>query len=110
MLKTSNLSLVSSQLRFQIIQKEAVSLDVLSRTVTCRLYEVDRQVADEVLVTLDSTDANNISKRTYDVCLRLSKSVTGGLLQLKIFDNDGDKINPLIKETVKNNTIIEQDF
>lgn len=110
MLKTSNLSLVSSQLRFQIIQKEAVSLDVLSRTVTCRLYEVDRQVAEEVLVTLDSTDANNISKRTYDVCLRLTKSVTGGLLQLKIFDNDGDKINPLIKDTVKNNTIIEQDF
>lgn len=110
MLKTSNLSLVSSQLRFQIVQKEAVSLDVVSRTVTCRLYEGDRQVADEVLILLDSTDANNISKRTYDVCLRLSESVSGGLLQLKIFDNDGDKINPLIKETVKNNTIIEQDF
>lgn len=109
MLKTSNLSLVSSQLRFQIIQKEAVSLDVVSRTVTCRLYEGDRQVADEVLVTLDSTDANNISKRTYDVCLRLSESVSGGLLQLRIYDVD-DTINPLIKETVKNNTIIEQDF
>lgn len=109
MLKTSNLSLVSSQLRFQIIQKEAMSLDVVSRTVVCRLYEGDRQVADEVLVSLDSTDANNISKRTYDVCLRLSESVSGGLLQLRVYDVD-DQINPLIKETVKNNTIIEQDF
>lgn len=109
MLKTSNLSLVSSQLRFQIIQKEAVSLDVVSRTVVCRLYEGERQVADEVLVPLDSTDANNISKRTYDVCLRLSESVSGGLLQLRVYDVDDQK-NPLIKETVKNNTIIEQVF
>ena len=109
MLKTANLSLVSSQLRFQLIQKEAVSLDVVSRTVLCQLYEGNRQVADEVKVTFDSTDANNISKRTYDVCLRLSESVSGGLLQLRIYDAD-DKINPLLKETVKNNTIIEQDF
>lgn len=109
MLKTANLSLVSSQLRFQLIQKEAVSLDVVSRTVLCRLYEGDRLVADEVKVTFDSTDANNISKRTYDVSLRLSESVSGGLLQLRIYDAD-DKINPLLKETVKNNTIIEQDF
>jgi len=109
MLKTANLSLVSSQLRFQLIQKEAVSLDVVSRTVLCRLYEGDRQVADEVKVPFDSTDANNISKRTYDVCLRLSESISGGLLQLRIYDAD-DKINPMLKETVKNNTIIEQDF
>lgn len=109
MLKTSNLSLVSSQLRFQIIQKEAVSLDLVSRTVVCKLYEGDHQVAEDMIITLDSTDANNISKRTYDVCIRLAESVSGGLLQLKIYDVD-DMINPLIKETVKNNTIIEQDF
>jgi hypothetical protein len=31
------------------------------------------------------------------------------MLQLRIYDVE-DKLNPLLKETVKNNTIIEQDF
>lgn len=116
-LKNNNLSMVSSRLRFQLVQKEAVSMDMLPREVICRVYEGDKVVTDEVKVVLNSTDALNISKRTYDVTLRLAESVSGGLLQLRVLnvghDNKQeviDTLNPLIKETVKNNTIIEQDF
>lgn len=116
-LKSNNLSMVSSRLRFQLVQKEAVSMDMVARDVVCRVYEGDRVVTDEVRVTLNSTDALNISKRTFDVTLRLIESVSGGLLQLRVLNvfKDGktekiDTLNPLIKETVKNNTIIEQDF
>ncbi|ROT16597.1 PglZ domain-containing protein [uncultured Duncaniella sp.] len=117
-LKSNNLSMTSSRLRFQLVQKEAVSMDMVAREVVCRVYEGDRIVTDEVRLVLNSTDALNISKRTYDVTLRLTESVSGGLLQLRVLNvtrekNGSEKIdslNPLIKETVKNNTIIEQDF
>lgn len=116
-LKSNNLSMTSSRLRFQLVQKEAISMDMVAREVVCRVYEGDRVVTDEVRVVLNSTDALNISKRTYDVTLRLTESVSGGLLQLRVLnvihENKTEKIdtlNPLIKETVKNNTIIEQDF
>lgn len=116
-LKTSNLSMVSSRLRFQLVQKEAVSMDMVAREVVCRVYEGDRVVTDEVKIMLNSTDSLNISKRTFDVTLRLTESVSGGLLQLRVLNvnrngknEEIDTLNPLIKETVKNNTIIEQDF
>ena len=108
-LKTTNLAMVSSQLRFQLVQKEAVSMDMISRRVICCVYEGDTPVTEPLTVTLESTDPQNIAKRTYDVSLRLNRSVSGGLLQLRVYDDMDDK-NPLIKETVKNNTIIEQDF
>lgn len=41
--------------------------------------------------------------------LNLNKSVNASMLQLRIYDVD-DKLNPLVRETVKNNTMIEQDF
>ena len=118
MLKSNNLSMTSSRLRFQLVQKEAVSMDMVAREVVCRVYEGDRVVTDEVRLVFNSTDALNISKRTYDVTLRLTESVSGGLLHLRVLNvtrekNGSEKIdslNPLIKETVKNNTIIEQDF
>lgn len=116
-LKTNNLAMVSSRLRFQLVQKEAVSMDMVAREVVCRVYEGDKVVTDEVRVILNSTDALNISKRTFDVTLRLTESVRGGLLQLRVMNvarngkvEEIDTLNPLIKETVKNNTIIEQDF
>ncbi len=109
--KNNNLNMVSSRLNFQLVQKEAVSMDVLSREIVCRLYDGDRIVSDEVKVLLDSTDASNISRRTYDVTLKLTESGVSSLLQLRIYDSDPNKqLNPLVKETVRNVTIIEQDF
>ena len=50
-----------------------------------------------------------LNNRVFEVTLNLSKSVTSSVLQLRVYDVD-DTLNPLIKETVKNNTMIEQDF
>ena len=111
LIKNNNLNMVSSRLNFQLVQKEAVSMEVIAREVVCRIYDGDRLVSDEVKVSLDSTDAMNIAKRTYDVTLKLKESGVGNLLQLRVYDADPSRqLNPLVKETVRNNTIIEQDF
>lgn len=101
--------MVSSLLKFQIIQNEPVSMSTIGRTVICALYNGEEQVTEEKTIELNSTDGINLNNRLYDISLTLSKPVTGGLLQLKIWDKD-DPMNPLIKENVKNNTFIEQDF
>lgn len=108
-LKSTNLSMTSSRLRFQLVQKEPVSMDMVARDVVCQVYDGENPVTETKTVTLNSTDALNVSKRTYDVTLVLNKSVSGNLLTLRVYDTN-DALNPLIKETVKNNTIIEQDF
>ena len=51
----------------------------------------------------------NLNNRVFEVTLNLNKSVNASMLQLRIYDVD-DKLNPLVRETVKNNTMIEQDF
>ena len=91
-------------------------MDMMPRTVVCGVYDGDTLVTDEATVTLSSTDAMNISNRTYNVALRLNQSNAGSLLQLRVFNAKDaqnpsiDTINPLIKETVKNTTIREPDF
>ena len=60
-------------------------------------------------LTLNSTDSENLNNRVYELTLNLIKSISSNMLQLRIYDVE-DKLNPLLKETVKNNTIIEQDF
>lgn len=108
-LMNHNLNMVSSRLKFHLIQSEAVSMSVIERKVVCCIYNGDNPVTQEKELTLDSTDAVNLNNRVYEVTLNLSKSVSASMLQLRIFDVD-DRLNPLVRETVKNNTIIEQDF
>lgn len=108
-LMNHNLNMVSSQLKFQLIQTEAVSMTIMERKVICRIFNGDEPVTMEKEVTLNSPDSENLNNRVYEVTLNLNKSVSGSMLQLRVFDEE-DKLNPLIKETVKNNTIIEQDF
>ena len=64
----------------------------MERKVVCCIYNGDAPVTQEKEVTLN-----------------LNKSVNASMLQLRIYDVD-DKLNPLVRETVKNNTMIEQDF
>ena len=110
-LMSHNLNMVSSRLRFQIIQVEAVSMTLIKRTVVCQIFNGDDPVTQEVAVALDSTDAVNLNNRLYEVVLNLNQPVNSSILQLRIYDEDDkNKLNPLIKETVKNNTMIEQDF
>lgn len=108
-LMSHNLNMVSSRLKFQMIQSEAVSMTVKERRVVCCIYHGDEPVTQEKEVVLNSTDATNLNNRVYEVTLNLNKSVQGGMLQLRVYDAD-DRLNPLIRETVKNNTMIEQDF
>ena len=81
----------------------------MERKVVCCIYNGDDPVTQKKELTLDSIDAVNLNNRVYEVTLNLSKSVSASMLQLRIYDVD-DKLNPLVRETVKNNTIIEQDF
>ena len=108
-LMNHNLNMVSSQVKFHIIQTEAVSMTVMERKIVCCIYNGDEPVTMEKELTLNSPDSDNLNNRVYDLSLNLTKSVQSGMLQLRIYDVD-DKLNPLLKETVKNNTIIEQDF
>lgn len=108
-LLTSNLNMVSSLLKFQIIQNEPVSMSTIGRIIKCAVFNGEEQVTEDKTIELNSTDGVNLNNRLYDISLTLNKPVTGGLLLLKIWDVD-DPMNPLIKENVKNNTFIEQDF
>ena len=106
-----NLKMVSSRLKFQLIQSEAVSMTVTERKVICQLFHGEKPVSMEKLLTLNSPDAMNINNRVYEVTMTLCKSVLGSMLELRIYDEeDTGRLNPIIRETVKNNTIIEQDF
>lgn len=108
-LMNRNLNMVSSRLKFQLIQSEAVSMTVMERKIVCCIYNGDEPVTREKELTLNSTDATNLNNRVYEVTLNLNKSISASMLQLRIYDTD-DRLNPLIREAVKNNTMIEQDF
>ena len=108
-LMNHNLNMVSSQIKFQVIQTEAVSMTIMERKIVCCIYNGDEPVTVEKELTLNSPDSENLNNRVYELSLNLIKSVSSNMLQLRIYDID-DKLNPLLKETVKNNTIIEQDF
>ena len=107
-LMNNNLSMVSSQLKIQLIQNEAVSMTLKERTIVCCVYDGDDAVTAEKTVVLGSHDSENLNNRLFEISLLLNKSVNSSLLQLRIYDSD-DRLNPIIKETVKNNTIIEMD-
>ena len=108
-LMSHNLNMVSSRLKFHLIQSEAVSMTVMERKVVCQVFNGDDPVTVEKELLLNSADSANLNNRVFEVTLNLNKSVTSSVLQLRIYDVD-DRLNPLIKETVKNNTMIEQDF
>lgn len=108
-LLSRNLNMVSSRLRFQLIQSDPVNMTTIERKVVCAVYKEDQQVTEAKTITLNSTDATNVNNRLYDISLVLNTSVDASILQLRVYDED-DKLNPLIKETVKNNTLFEQDF
>lgn len=84
-------------------------MTVMEREVTCCLYKGDEAVTRAKVLQLNSTDATNLNNRVFEVTLTLNKPVSASVLELRIYDTK-DPLNPLVRETVKNNTIIEQDF
>ena len=99
-LMNHNLNMVSSRLKFQLIQSEAVSMTMMERKIVCCIYNGDEPVTQEKELTLNSTDATNLNNRVYEVTLNLNKSISASMLQLRIYATD-DRLNPLIRETVK---------
>lgn len=108
-LMNHNLNMVSSRLKFNLIQSEAVSMTKMERELICCVYDGDKKVTEEKKVVLNSPDKDNLNNRVFEVTLDLKVSNASSMLQLRIYDVD-DMLNPYIKETVKNNTFIEQDF
>ena len=108
MILDRKLSMQASRLRFKLLQTEAVSMDMKERLVRVALYHNDVPVTPVKDILLDKTDPL-LDNRKYQVDLTLNKNVDAKVLQLKVFDAS-DELNPLIKENVTNNTLIENDF
>ena len=102
------LSMQASRLRFKLLQTEAVSMGIKKRHIKVALFYNDTPVTPIKDVLLDKTDAS-LDNRKYLIDLTLNRNVDAKVLQLKIFDAT-DELNPLIKENVTNNTLIENDF
>lgn len=103
------LNMVSSRLKFKLIQSEAVDMNTVARTIICAVYDGDTPVTAEKQLVLNSTDAVNFNNRIFEVELTLNKQVTNRLLTLRIYD-ENDRLNPLAKANVTNSTLIEPDF
>lgn len=101
------LNMVSSRLKFKIIQAEAVDMNTMARTVVCAVYDGETPVTAEKEVILGS-ESDDFNKRIFEVELTLNKSVANRILTLRIYDSS-DRLNVLAKANVTNSTIIEQD-
>lgn len=102
-----NHSIVSSRLKVQLFQDDAVSESIKERTVRCGIYNGETVVSTEKTIILSSTNDDNAAARIYDVDLTLLNTGSS-LLQLRVYDAS-DNLNPLIKATVTDNTLIERD-
>ena len=108
MVLDSKLSIQASRLRFKLLQTEAVSMDLKERIIKVGLYYNDTPVTPIKEILLDKTDPL-LDNRKILIDLTLNKKVDAKVLQLKIYDANDD-LNPLIKDNVTNNTLIENDF
>jgi hypothetical protein len=108
-LMNRNLTMVSSRLKVQVIQSEAVTVAMMERKIACAIYNGDVPVTAEQVITLNSPDAVNLNNRIYDFTFTLNQQVSASVLELRIYDVE-DHLNPLIRETVKNSTMIDMDF
>ena len=108
MILDRRLSIQASRLRFKLLQTEAVSMEMKERLIRVALYYNDMAVTPVKDILLDKTDPS-LDNRKIQVDLTLNKNVDAKVLQLKVFDAT-DELNPLIKENVTNNTLIENDF
>lgn len=108
MILDKRLSIQASRLRFKMLQTQAVSMEMKERHIRVALYYNDVQVTPIKNILLDKTDPS-LDNRKIQVDLTLNKNVDAKVLQLKVYDVN-DELNPLIKENVTNNTLIETDF
>lgn len=103
-----NLSVVSNNLKIQLVQENPLSAREKERTLIIAIYNNENAVSNKVQLLLNSTNELP-SERIFTISLSLNTKITESILKLKIYDKN-DLLNPLIEEIVKNNTLIERDF
>ncbi|MCX6265826.1 MAG: BREX-1 system phosphatase PglZ type A [Bacteroidetes bacterium] len=108
LLLSHNLSIVSNNLKIQLLQENPLSAREKECTIEVGIFNDTVLVSNKVVLTLNSI-GEMPSERAYTVSLALNIKSTESILKLKIFDRD-DLLNPLNEENVKNNTLIERDF
>lgn len=108
MVLEQNLNMVSSRVKFTVLQKEVVGTQYKECNVMCAIYDGDDLVSPQVPLSLNRSDAS-LDARKYPVELTLNKATSASVLQLRIIDIE-DPLNPLVRANVTNNTLIEMDF
>jgi len=109
LINRGGLKVVSNILKLNILQESEVSRLEKERTLQIGLYRGSNLVSNLENITLNFT-SEAPSERMLRVELTLSSEAgTESFLKLKAFDVD-DLLNPVIEETVQNNTLIQSDF
>jgi hypothetical protein len=99
---------VSSNLKFALVQSEAVDTHHQERVITCALYDGDHPVTPIIDIKLNSHDEELTASRMFNINLTLNAVVQANRLELRVYDKE-DSLNPLIRQSVINNTLIERD-
>lgn len=102
-----NLRMTSSRVKFTVLQKDAVGGANKERNILCAIFDGETQVSPMLPLTLNRAEAAP-DARKFPVELTLNKPTTAGVLELRIYDAD-DLMNPYIKKSITNNTLIQMD-
>ena len=104
----TNLSIASNNLKVTIIQENPLSSVEKLCVVELGIYNDTQLVSNKAEITLNAV-GESPNDRIFTTVLTLNTKVLDTVLKLKVFDKE-DLLNPLIEESVKNNTLIERDF
>ncbi len=107
------LKIVSRTIKLKFIQERPVSKDYKEINLLCGIYgDGDELLSNEVGITLDSTSELPTQRMKEAIINLISKSTSSTIFYLKIFDKDKDpnKLNPVMKEKVINQTLIQSEF
>lgn len=102
-----NLRMTSSRVKFTVLQTEAVGGENKERNIVCFIMDGDRQVSPMASLSLNRSEAAP-DARKFPVELTLNKQTSAGVLELLIYDTE-DLLNPLIRKSITNNTLIQMD-
>jgi uncharacterized protein (TIGR02687 family) len=104
----SNLSIASNNLKVTIIQENPLSATEKECVIELGIYNDTQLVSNKTILKLNSV-GDSPKSRIFTTVLTLNTKTSETVLTLKIFDVE-DLLNPLIEESIKNNTLIERDF
>ena len=109
LINRGGLKVVSNILKLNILQETAVSRLEKERSIQIGLYRGSNLVSNIANLTLNFTSEAPSERMVRAELILSSEAGTESFLKLKVFDID-DLLNPIIEETVQNNTLIQTDF